>query len=28
MHTDPGADLVSTWTLKQRRACRGPDHLV
>src|SRR5213075_260096 len=25
---DSGGDLVSTWASKQRRACRGPDHLV
>src|SRR2546426_4822885 len=28
MHADSGGDLVSTWAAKQRRACRGPDHLV
>src|SRR3954465_935544 len=27
-HTNTGGDLVSTWATTQRRACRGPDHLV
>jgi len=28
LHTDFGADQVSTWVLKQRSACRGVEHLV